>query len=70
MKKKGMYVVEIYRGWMRETETGYERPKLISTPKFDNYLNALGFYKAHIASKEGPARFYNRDGSQRIFKTI
>ncbi len=70
MKKKGMYVVEIYRGFIRETENGYEMPELISAPKFDHYDNALGFYKAHMASKEGTARFYNRDGSLRVFKTI
>lgn len=66
----GFYKVEVYDGFMKETETGWEKPTLLYTWEIIYYKDALEQFKEEKKKNNGAVIFINKDGSIRHFKTL
>ena len=66
----GVYKIEVYDGFMKETESGWEKPNLSYTWEYLYYRNALKCFKEEKKKNNGAVIFINKDGSIRHFKTL
>lgn len=66
----GVYKIEVYDGFTKETETGWKNPTISCTYEYVYYSDALKRFKDERKKNNGAVIFINKDGSIRHFKTL